>query len=77
MDVLRPLQPRLYDLANSLEAENDALHLTVKRFRYEFEDRWESGIASHYLLNLQPEIAFVFTLTTIAAFTSRTIQGRR
>lgn len=54
VDVLRPLQPRLYDLANSLEAENDALHLTVKRFRYEFEGRWESGIASHYLLNLQP-----------------------
>lgn len=54
VDVLRPLQPRLYDLANSLDVEKDTLHLTVKRFQYEFEGRVETGIASRYLLDLQP-----------------------
>ncbi len=50
---LRPLQPRLYDLANALTAFDDELHLTVKRFRYPFADRWETGVASRYLLDLQ------------------------
>ncbi|MBM7333415.1 MAG: sulfite reductase flavoprotein subunit alpha [Alcanivorax sp.] len=54
VDALRPLQPRLYDLANSLDVESDALHLTAKLFRYPFEGRLETGIASRYLLNLQP-----------------------
>ncbi|HEX5677473.1 MAG TPA: sulfite reductase flavoprotein subunit alpha [Alcanivorax sp.] len=51
---LRPLQPRLYDLANALSAFDDELHLTVKRFRYPFAGRRETGIASRYLLDLQP-----------------------
>ena len=50
---LRPLQPRLYDLANALSAFDDELHLTVKRFRYPFAGRWETGVASAYLLDLQ------------------------
>ena len=51
VDVLRPLQPRLYDLAND-PAGNDELHLTVKLSRYPFAGRMETGIASRYLLDL-------------------------
>ncbi|MFM9272184.1 sulfite reductase flavoprotein subunit alpha [Halomonas elongata] len=54
VDNLRPLQPRLYDVANSLSALDDELHLTVKDFTYAFGDRQEAGIASRFLLNLQP-----------------------
>ncbi|MFA7555009.1 MAG: sulfite reductase flavoprotein subunit alpha [Spongiibacteraceae bacterium] len=53
-DALRPLQPRLYDVANSLASEPDELHLTVKAFEYPFGNRLETGIASQYLLDLQP-----------------------
>lgn len=52
--TMRPLQPRLYDLANSLSSFDDELHLTVKRFHYGFNKRRETGIASRYLLELQP-----------------------
>lgn len=54
VDSLRPLQPRLYDVANSLAAVEDELHLTVKHYHYDFGDREETGIASDYLLQLQP-----------------------
>lgn len=54
VDALRPLQPRLYDVANSLDCVADELHLTVKHYEYPFADRLESGIASAYLLGLQP-----------------------
>ncbi len=53
VDGLRPLQPRLYDVANSLSLIDDELHLTVKRFAYTFQDREETGIASDYLIRLQ------------------------
>lgn len=49
VDSLRPLQPRLYDVANSLNALEDELHLTVKRYRYPFRNRHETGIASEFL----------------------------
>lgn len=54
VDALRPLQPRLYDVANSLSALDDELHLTVKAFHYPFGEREEGGIASRYLLGLEP-----------------------
>lgn len=54
VDALRPLQPRLYDVANSLAAMDDELHLTVKAFQYPFRDRQEIGISSRFLLELQP-----------------------
>lgn len=54
VDALRPLQPRLYDVANSLSVVDDELHLTVKAFHYPFRDREETGIASRFLLELQP-----------------------
>ena len=54
VDSLRPLQPRLYDLANSQRYIGDELHLTVQQYRYSFLNRVELGIASDYLLNIQP-----------------------
>lgn len=54
VDALRPLQPRLYDAANSLAVVDDELHLTVKDFRYPFRERQENGITSRFLLELQP-----------------------
>lgn len=52
VDSLRPLQPRLYDVANSLSAIDDELHLSVKQYNYPFRDRNERGIASNYLIDL-------------------------
>lgn len=52
VDLLRPLQPRLYDVANSLAAVDDELHLTVQRYRYVFGDRRETGIASDHLVHV-------------------------
>jgi len=54
VDALRRLQPRLYDVANSLSVVDDELHLTVKAFHYLFRDREERGITSRFLLELQP-----------------------
>lgn len=54
VDNLRPLQPRLYDLANSIARQEDELHLCVQLYRYEFGGREEAGIASDYLVQLQP-----------------------
>ncbi len=52
VDVLRPLQPRLYDVANHVSADSDELELLVKRFNYPLGDREYAGIASHYLCDL-------------------------
>ncbi len=54
VDNLRPLQPRLYDIANFTTPDSDELHLTVKRFRYEMNQATQDGIASDYLRQLQP-----------------------
>lgn len=54
VDALRPLQPRLYDVANCLDVIDDELHLTVKDFRYAIAQRQEQGVASRYLLTLEP-----------------------
>ncbi|MGP4845810.1 diflavin oxidoreductase [Marinobacter sp. 1Y8] len=54
VDALRPLQPRLYDVANLVDDQTDELHLTVKHYRYAFADRIESGIASRFLRTLEP-----------------------
>ncbi|GAB4303302.1 MAG: assimilatory sulfite reductase (NADPH) flavoprotein subunit [Methylophaga sp.] len=52
IDLLRPLQPRLYDVANSLRHTPGELHLTVERYRYQAGGRWQAGIASHFLADL-------------------------
>jgi len=54
VEALRALQPRLYDVANSLQAIDGELHLTVKDLHYPFAQRREHGIASRYLLALEP-----------------------
>lgn len=54
VDSLRPLQPRLYDVASSPNLMSDELHLTVQQYRYPFRNRIERGIASDFLLNISP-----------------------
>lgn len=50
VDMLRPLQPRIYDLAN--HSEDGDLHILVKEYRYEFREREERGVASTWLTAL-------------------------
>ncbi len=55
--ALRPLQPRLYDIANA--PGDDELHLTVQTYWYPHPgraraDALEGGVASRYLTQLQP-----------------------
>lgn len=49
---LRPLQPRLYDITNYPGTQGDELHLLVKNYRYSFNNRVETGIASSYFRTL-------------------------
>lgn len=56
---LRPLQPRLYSIASSLEAAPDEVHLTVSTVRYSLHDRERTGVASGYLAGLTDDEATV------------------
>lgn len=49
VNYLRPLQPRLYDVANVVDAETTALHLCVKRYQYTMNGQPFAGVASTYL----------------------------
>jgi sulfite reductase (NADPH) flavoprotein alpha-component len=49
---LRPLQPRLYSIASSLQAAPDEVHLTVSTVRYELHDLQRVGVASGHLATL-------------------------
>ena len=49
VSALRPLQPRLYSLASSLEAAPEEAHLTVAPVRYTLHDEPRSGVASGLL----------------------------
>jgi sulfite reductase (NADPH) flavoprotein alpha-component len=49
---LRPLQPRLYSIASSLQAAPDEVHLTVSTVRYELHDLQRIGVASGHLATL-------------------------
>lgn len=49
---LRPLQPRLYSIASSLEAAPDEVHLTVSTVRYALHDLERIGVASGYLAGI-------------------------
>lgn len=53
INSLRPLQPRLYDLATSPTQFADEIHILVKEYRYPFKQRWEAGIASTYLTRVK------------------------
>lgn len=52
IDSLRPLQPRLYDVANSLSHTPGECHLTVERYLYKLNEKLHKGIASHFLCDL-------------------------
>ena len=52
VQILRPLQPRLYDVANSLKVSEDEIHLTVEHHRFALGDETLSGVASRYLAEL-------------------------
>lgn len=52
IDALKPLQPRLYDLANSITYVPGELHILVKCYQYEFQGKTCSGVGSEYLSGL-------------------------
>ena len=52
---LRPLQPRLYSIASSLEAAPDEAHLTVSTVRYPLNGRERTGVATGFLAGLGDE----------------------
>lgn len=54
VDNLKPLQPRLYDLANSQHYTSGEMHLVVRRYHYTFNALTRIGIASDYLNTLKP-----------------------
>lgn len=54
VDILRPLQPRLYDLANHINNDHE-IHILVKQYRYPFRNREEKGMASTWLTTLAAE----------------------
>lgn len=52
---LRPLQPRLYSIASSLEAAPEEVHLTVSTVRYTLHEIARTGVASGYMATLTGE----------------------
>lgn len=56
---LRPLQPRLYSIASSLNAAPDEAHLTVSTVQYALHGIDRTGVASGYLATLTDEDATV------------------
>lgn len=56
---LRPLQPRLYSLASSLNAAPDEAHLTVSTVQYALHGIDRTGVASGHLATLTDEDATV------------------
>lgn len=54
VDILRPLQPRLYDVANSLKVLPDEIHLCVKRYFYTQGKSTLKGIGSNFLIDQSP-----------------------
>ncbi|MBS0193655.1 MAG: assimilatory sulfite reductase (NADPH) flavoprotein subunit [Proteobacteria bacterium] len=47
--TLRPLQPRLYSIASSMQAVGEEAHLTVAHVAYEHAEQARFGAASHFL----------------------------
>lgn len=50
--TLRTMQPRLYSIASSLQANPDSVHVTVGAVRYESHGRSRKGVASTFLADL-------------------------
>lgn len=49
MNVLSPLQPRLYSISSSLKAHPDEVHLTIGVVRYSRSERVRKGVASTFI----------------------------
>lgn len=49
VDILRPLQPRLYSIANSPLTYPNQLHLTIGVVRFDIDGRTTGGVASTFL----------------------------
>lgn len=52
MEILLPLQPRLYSIASSLQAHPDEVHLTVSRVQYQSHHRLHRGVASNFIADV-------------------------
>ena len=57
VQALRPLAPRLYSIASSMEAVGEEAHLTVALIDYELERKRRLGAASAHLASLMGEQA--------------------
>ena len=51
VEVLQPLQPRLYSIASSQQLNDDEVHLTVAALSYEAHGRGHLGTASNHLVH--------------------------
>ena len=51
VEVLQPLQPRLYSIASSQQLNDDEVHLTVAALSYEAHGRGHLGAASNHLVH--------------------------
>lgn len=49
MELLLPLQPRLYSIASSFQAHPDEVHLTISRVQYQHRNRLHRGVASNFI----------------------------
>lgn len=58
-DGLRPLQPRLYSIASSMNAAPDEVHLTVSTVQYDLHGTRRTGVASGHLASLTGDDARV------------------
>ena len=54
--VLRKLQPRLYSIASSYNANPDEVHLTVGAVRYKRSKRNRFGVCSNFLADIQDDL---------------------
>ncbi len=55
LSVLRPIAPRSYSIASSLNAHPSAVHLTVAAVRYDSNERHHNGAGSCYLADIASE----------------------
>ena len=51
VDLLKPIKPRMYSIASSLEANPEEVHLTVGLVKNENETATRFGAASHFLID--------------------------
>ncbi len=51
VNLLRPIQPRLYSIASSQLANSDEVHLTIATVEYEARGRRRNGVATGWIAN--------------------------